>query len=196
MPFSNNLTVLLGNGSGGFTEAEGSPIAGASAVVGDFNGDGIQDLVAHSGNNVTVLLGNGSGDSRSAQLARLRPRDSWWSEILTEMALRILPLQTRVPIALSCSWEMGWAGLSRRPVARSRWVRLPLSHCSSRLQRRRRSGPVVVVGGDHVTVLLGNGSGGFTEAPGSPLSTGADFIAVGDFQRGWRSGRCCAQLWR
>ena len=58
--------VLLGNGSGGFTQAPGSPLAvgmaPASVVVGDFNGDGIQDLaVAKISNNVAVLLGNGSG---------------------------------------------------------------------------------------------------------------------------------------
>ena len=47
---SNNVTVLLGNGLGGFTSADGSPFAvggGPSfVVVGDFNGDGIQDLMS------------------------------------------------------------------------------------------------------------------------------------------------------
>ena len=60
---SNNVTVLLGNGMGGFTPATGSPYAVGSApqslAVGDFNGDGIEDLaIANSGSaNVTVLLG-------------------------------------------------------------------------------------------------------------------------------------------
>ena len=60
------VTVLLGNGSGGFTAAPGSPVAvggGPSSIaVSDFNGDGMMDLaVADSGGTVTVLLGNGSG---------------------------------------------------------------------------------------------------------------------------------------
>lgn len=64
---SNSVTVLLGNGSGGFTAATGSPISlgtGPNGIaVGDFNGDGIPDLVtaSASSNNVTLLLGNGAG---------------------------------------------------------------------------------------------------------------------------------------
>lgn len=63
----NNVTVLLGNGTGGFTPAPVSPVvqgtAPVSMVVGDFNGDYIPDLaIADSGaNNVTVLLGDGTG---------------------------------------------------------------------------------------------------------------------------------------
>ena len=45
---TNSVVVLLGNGSGGFSAAPGSPFtvgtAPKSVVVGDFNGDGVQDL--------------------------------------------------------------------------------------------------------------------------------------------------------
>ncbi|TAK07289.1 VCBS repeat-containing protein, partial [bacterium] len=64
---SNDVTVLLGDGLGGFTPAPGSPFGvgtgPASVAVGDFNGDGFQDLaVANSGSNtVYILLGNGTG---------------------------------------------------------------------------------------------------------------------------------------
>ena len=65
--FGNYVTVLLGNGNGGFTAVSGGPFSAgsfpASVAMGDFNSDGRADLaVANSGdNNVTVLLGNGNG---------------------------------------------------------------------------------------------------------------------------------------
>lgn len=61
---SNTATVLLGDGTGGFTP---STIQGfnspAAVAVGDFNGDGIQDLaIANAGTNeITVEFGNGDG---------------------------------------------------------------------------------------------------------------------------------------
>jgi uncharacterized protein (TIGR03437 family) len=58
---SNNITLLFGNGSGGFSPAPGSPFqSGAepyAVAAGDFNGDGKLDLAVTSYfNNVTVLL--------------------------------------------------------------------------------------------------------------------------------------------
>jgi len=68
----NNITVLLGDGAGGFVEAPNSPFTvGAgphSLVTGDFNNDGFQDFAAaneYSG-NVTVMLGDGLGGFKEA----------------------------------------------------------------------------------------------------------------------------------
>jgi hypothetical protein len=65
---TNNVTILLGNGVGGFTMAAGSPFAANTVpeaiVVEDFNRDGKQDLAMGNGvtpGYITVLLGNGSG---------------------------------------------------------------------------------------------------------------------------------------
>jgi hypothetical protein len=69
---SNDVTILLGNGDGTFSSAAGSPIAvgssPSSVAVGDFDGDGKQDLaVADSGSNdVAVLLGSGDGGFATA----------------------------------------------------------------------------------------------------------------------------------
>ena len=62
----NSVTVLLGDGIGGFpTSNTISGLADARFVdVGDFNGDGNPDLIValRTGSNVPVLFGNGAGD--------------------------------------------------------------------------------------------------------------------------------------
>ena len=62
---SNNISILLGNGTGGFAPAA-TFIAGtnpSSLAIADFNGDAKLDLaVTNAGSdNVSVLLGNGAG---------------------------------------------------------------------------------------------------------------------------------------
>ena len=68
--FSATVTILLGDGNGGFAPPTASgyqpPVTGKmpdSVAVGDFNGDGVQDLaVANSNSNsVTILFGKGDG---------------------------------------------------------------------------------------------------------------------------------------
>jgi hypothetical protein len=66
---SHTLTVLLGNGDGSFrsTGSFQGPGGGVPLVAaGDFNGDGIPDLVAATVDGVRVLRGNGDGSFRNA----------------------------------------------------------------------------------------------------------------------------------
>ncbi|NCR02364.1 MAG: VCBS repeat-containing protein, partial [Microcystis aeruginosa L211-101] len=61
----NNVSVLLGTGTGSFGPATNFTVGNspASVTVGDFNGDGKSDLAVanNSSNNVSVLLGTGTG---------------------------------------------------------------------------------------------------------------------------------------
>jgi hypothetical protein len=61
----NQLTVMLGDGRGGFVEAVGSPFDlghhGFHAVVADLNRDGKMDVIAAGGDRLLVSLGDGRG---------------------------------------------------------------------------------------------------------------------------------------
>ena len=65
---AGSVNIYLGNGNGTFQAAKNYPVAPSTSgsrllAIGDFNRDGIQDLVATNAflNNVAVILGNGDG---------------------------------------------------------------------------------------------------------------------------------------
>jgi hypothetical protein len=68
----DTVSVMLGNGDGTFTEASGSPLPSGNynpgpIVAGDFNGDGIPDLIVANfipdgGNNSNLVIYLGKGD--------------------------------------------------------------------------------------------------------------------------------------
>jgi hypothetical protein len=67
-PSEDGVTILLGDGKGGFRLMSGSPFpttgkSSGSLALGDINGDHLQDIAIANGSthNVTVLLGNNRG---------------------------------------------------------------------------------------------------------------------------------------
>ena len=64
---SNDLTIFLGNGNGGFSKTPASPIAlgfsSTNIAAGDFNLDGKPDVIVSIGatSNVAILSGDGAG---------------------------------------------------------------------------------------------------------------------------------------
>ncbi|MFM6758214.1 MAG: FG-GAP-like repeat-containing protein, partial [Microcystis panniformis] len=67
--YSNNVSVLLGTGTGSFGPATNFTVGSfpRSVTVGDFNGDGKSDLAtANRYGNVSVLLGTGTGSFGTA----------------------------------------------------------------------------------------------------------------------------------
>lgn len=139
---SNNVTVLLGDGTGGFTPATASPFAagnGPSGIVaGDFNGDGNIDLAIsnEAAGNVTVLLGDGTGGFNAASASLFAVGSG--------------------PDALAAADFNRDGNLDLAVVNETDAT---------------------------VTVLLGNGRGGFAPDSGSPYTVGPESssIAVGDF---------------
>ena len=73
----NQLTVLLGDGRGGFVEATASPFDFGGkvfhAAVTDVNRDGKMDVLAAGGESVRVMLGDGRGGFATGPVIRTGP---------------------------------------------------------------------------------------------------------------------------
>ncbi len=128
------ITILLGDGRGGFRPAPGSPVDVHShphphgVVAADFNGDGHRDVVTDSWgtNQIELLLGDGKGG-----------------------------LQT----------PGKYFGTGHRPYERLRSADFNGDGIPDIVTTNLDDGTV--------TVLLGDGRGGFHNAPGSPFPAGA-----------------------
>ena len=197
---SNSVTVLLGNGSGGFTAATGSPIAVAggpvSLVAGDFNGDGVQDLatVDTNSNSVTVLLGNGSGGftvTGSPIAVGVNPQfiavGDFNGDGVQDLAIANVMANSifaGVPGSVTVLLGNGSGGFT---AATSSPFAVGVNPASLTVGDFNGDGSqdLAVANNDDntITLLLGNGSGGFTSAASGPLATGSgpQSVSVGDF---------------
>jgi len=76
------LTVVLGDGAGGFREAAGSPFDMGHNVwrveLADVNRDGRADVVAAADDSVRVMLGDGNGSFRPAPTSRYQTNRGTW----------------------------------------------------------------------------------------------------------------------
>ena len=187
-----SVVVLLGDGIGGFTAAPGSPIkvgfTPRQVTAGDFNGDGSPDLaVASEGGSILILLGNGSGGFVSG--ATFSFGASFYigvGKINADAALD-LALVNNPKGYVATLFGDGSGQFTATPGSPVTVGINPNAVAIGDYNADGLSDLAVINYGDgfgsSISVFLGNGSGVFTQAAGSPFSTGdgAMGLALGDF---------------
>jgi hypothetical protein len=178
------ISVLLGDGNGHFRLAPGSPFPCGKGpndiAVADMNGDGNPDLViANTGTPyLTILLGDGRGGFKSS------PHSPFATESYPHVHGVVAAdfMGDGKLAVITDSW--GHDQILLIPGDGNGNLLLPGTpfHTGKRPYQRLRSadfnkdGKPDVVTTDldmnAVTILLGNGRGGFVEAPGSPFPAG------------------------
>ena len=189
---SNNVTILLGNGIGGFTQPAGSPVGAGtgplSVAVGDFNLDGKPDLaVANAGGGVTILLGNGTGGFT-------QPAGSPVGAGITPISVAVgdFNLDGKPDLAVANQGSNnvtillgnGMGGFTQPAGSPVGAGTTPRSVAVGDFNLDGKPDLAVANNSsNNVTILLGNGSGGFTQPVGSPVAAGTTpvSVAVGDF---------------
>ncbi len=180
--FPGTITILLGDGLGGLAPAPGSPIAlgltsTQSIETGDFNFDGKPDLATANidSNNVTVLLGNGMGGFAPAPGSPFgaggRPQSITASDFNLDGKLDLATANGNSnDVTILLGDGMGsFAPAAGSPIATGGMGSRLIASVDFNLDGKPDL--AVANGFSHdITILLGNGMGGFAPTAQSPLS--------------------------
>jgi len=189
---SGTVSVLLGDGTGAFAPASGSPVTTGSytgsLVVGDVNGDGQPDVAAANfgDDTVSVLLGDGAGAFAPAGGSPYAAGPSPYGEAVGDFdgngTLDLAVADDVTPGAVSVLLGNGDGSFPGSPSHSYSVGGNPAAIAVADFNGDGNPDLAVATYGT-VAVLLGDGTGAFAPASGSPYSTGngSQSVAVADF---------------
>jgi hypothetical protein len=191
---SRNVTIMLGDGTGGFKQAAGSPFAAGDeptdVAVGEINGDGKVDLVIanHGTKYVTVLLGDGCGGFAPAPNSPFtvksdpHPHGVALADFNGDKKLDIVvdDWQNSNVTVLFSNGKDGFLS----PGVSFAVGKMPYHKVRAADVNGDGKPDIITTNfrGNNATVLLGDGRGSFTQAAGSPFATTDSpfYLAVSD----------------
>lgn len=188
----NSVSILLGDGRGGFSASAGSPFPVGRApyphASGDFNRDRHLDLVAPNinGESLSVLLGDGKGRLTPTPASPFRVASRPFHAAVGDFNADGNPDITSSHDDISLLTIL--LGDGRGNFSPAPGSPLDMGHGAFQIAPADMDGDkntdlvLSVATGNGVAVLLGDGRGSFRHAAGSPFTTGrgAYRAAVGD----------------
>ena len=183
------ISVLLGNGDGGFISADNSPfLVGefpGAVTSGDADADGNMDLFIANGflaDNIIVLLGDGAGDFFPAANSPFPAGDRPWSIAATDvdgdnqLDLVVANRQSSDVVLLLGDGTGDFSEGETSPIS------VGDSPSAVEAADLNADGAVDFVvaneGSDNLSIFLGDGLGGVSETTASPIAVGTGPIAL------------------
>ena len=176
------LLALPSRAATGFTPAGGSPYPTASGpnsvAAGDFNGDGKVDLVTadYDNSTVTVMLGDGAADPAFPSTAQFPVGEYPYAVVIKDFNGDGKPdlATANYDGIISVLLGDGHGSFTGAPGSPVNVGGNPYGLATGDFNRDGNADLATVDGStSDVRVLLGDGAGGFTPAPGSPFQAGA-----------------------
>ncbi|HEY7910977.1 MAG TPA: VCBS repeat-containing protein [Blastocatellia bacterium] len=195
----NSISILLGDGTGRFSPAEGSPVRAGRhpydvVSINDVNADGKLDLITPNihANGVTVMLGDGRGRFAASNGSPfpLGPRPGYVAveDVNGDGKLDIVATHDDDPL-VAVLFGDGRGGFQPAPYSP---LRTPHTVWGTALADMNRDGrkDIVLASplGHGLLVMLGDGKGGFEPAASGLIPAGklTNYVALGDFNNDGR----------